>query len=116
MNARIGLTALSVVLALTVGQLLFKATAMAWSSEKVFFSWRVMAWLVPSLALYGFATLAWIWLLRHAALKTAYPFMALAFVLVPIGAVFFFGERITPLYGAGAVLIVLGVVVTAMAS
>ena len=96
--------------------MLFKATAVAWSSEKVFFSGRVMAWLVPSLALYGFATLAWIWLLRHAELKTVYPFMALAFVIVPIGAVYFFGERITPLYCAGAALIVLGVIVTAMSS
>lgn len=116
MNARILFATLSVVLSLAVGQWLFKATAITWTSEKTLFSARVMAWLVPSLVVYGFATLAWIWVLRNAALKTAYPFMALAFVIVPIGAVYFFGERITPVYWAGAVLIVLGVIVTAMSS
>lgn len=107
---------LSVVMSLAVGQWLFKATARAWTSEKTLFSVRVMAWLIPSLAVYGVATLAWIWVLRNTDLKTAYPFMALAFVIVPIGAVYFFGERITPVYCAGAVLIVLGVIVTAMSS
>lgn len=113
MNARTLLAALSIVLSLAAGQWLFKATAIAWSSEKAFFSARVMAFLLPSLVLYGLATVAWIWLLRTAALKTVYPIMALAFVIVPIGAIYFFGERITPLYWVGAALIVLGVVVTA---
>lgn len=116
MNARLLLATLSVVLSLAVGQWLFKATAIAWNSEKALFSARVMALLIPSLAVYGFATLAWIWVLRNAALKTAYPFMALAFVIVPIGAFYFFGERITPVYCAGAVLIALGVIVTSMSS
>ena len=113
-NTRVVMATLSVVFALAVGQLLFKATALAWASEKTLFSTRVMTWLLPSLAVYGLATLAWIWVLRNAALKTVYPFMALAFVIVPIGAFYFFGERITPMYCVGAALIMLGVIVTAM--
>lgn len=113
-NVRAMMATLAVVLALAVGQLLFKATALAWSAEKTLFSTRVMMRLLPSLMVYGVATLAWIWVLRNAPLKTAYPFMALAFVIVPIGASFFFGERITLLYGVGAALIMVGVMITAL--
>jgi drug/metabolite transporter (DMT)-like permease len=116
MNIRVTVATLGVVLALAVGQLLFKSTAMAWSGEKTLFSIKVMLRLVPSLAVYGLATLAWIWVLRSAQLKTAYPFMALAFAIVPIGAFYLFGERVTPMYGVGAAFIVVGVVITALSN
>jgi len=68
---------------------------------------------VASLALYGFATVLWIWLLRSVPLSKAYPFMALSFVLVPAAGLLFFGERVTGMYGVGLGLIVLGVVLIA---
>lgn len=116
MNVRVIMATLAVVMALAVGQLLFKSTAMAWSAEKTLFSMKVMCRLIPSLAVYGLATIAWIWVLRNAQLKTAYPFMALAFVIVPIGAFYFFGERVTPMYAVGAAFIIIGVVITALSN
>lgn len=115
-NARVIAATLAVVFALAVGQLLFKATALAWNVEKTIFSIKVMLRLVPSLVVYGVATIAWIWVLRSAPLKTAYPFMALAFVIVPICAFYFLGERITPMYCVGAGLIMVGVIVTALSN
>ncbi|RUL73096.1 EamA family transporter [Dyella choica] len=112
MNFRVALATLSVVFSLAVGQLLFKSTALAWATDKNFLSVRVMFRLVPSLIVYAIATLAWIWVLRTAPLKTVYPFMALAFVIVPIGSAYFFGERVTLQYWMGAALIMCGVIIT----
>lgn len=42
------------------------------------------AWLYAALAAHGFATIAWIALLRHVAPQMAYPFVALAFFFVPL--------------------------------
>ena len=48
-------------------------------------SWR--------LVLYGFTTLGWVWILRHAPLHVAYPFMGLAFLIVPTLAWLLLGNR-----------------------
>ncbi len=44
------------------------------------------------------------------------PFMALAFVIVPLASRFFFGERFAPTYFIGTALIMSGIVVTVAAS
>lgn len=103
---------LAIVLAIAVGQLLFKATAIEWSSDKTLFSQRVMIHLVPALLVYGIATLGWIWILQKVSLQFAYPFMAFTFVFVPIGAYVFFGERINLIYCIGVLLIGCGVIFT----
>ncbi|HKU17742.1 MAG TPA: hypothetical protein VJP80_00545 [Candidatus Saccharimonadales bacterium] len=114
-NCKVIIAMLTVVLALAVGQLLFKATAMAWAADGTLFSTRVLTRLFPSLVVYGLATLAWIWVLQTVPLRTAYPFMALAFAFVPIGAYLIFKEVITPVYWVGTFFIVVGVVITAIA-
>jgi len=103
---------LAIVLAIAVGQLLFKATAIEWESEKTLFSSRVMIHLIPALSVYGIATLGWIWILQKVTLQFAYPFMALTFVFVPIGAYIFLGERINIVYCIGVLLIACGVIFT----
>lgn len=115
MNLRVTLATLLVVLSLVAGQLLFRATAMIWASGRSLFSMPVLTRLIPSLLIYAFATLAWIWVLRAVPLKSAYPFMALAFVLVPLGAHWMFGEAVTPQYWIGTLLIMAGVVITVLA-
>ena len=65
-----------------------------------------------ALVLYGAATLLWILMLQRVPLSHAYPFAALAFVLVPIGAAAFFGERLSTGLVVGTALIVLGIGVT----
>lgn len=98
------------VLALSAGQILFKLAARDMRTgeplvQQVFFN----VWLYVALAVYGFATIAWIALLRHVALHTAYPFVALAFVFVPILAHWVLNETLRWQSFAGAALILLGV-------
>lgn len=67
--------------------------------------------LVAGVAVLGASTLWWVWVLRTVPLSQAYPFMALCFVLVPLGAMFLLGEPAPGLRQlAATALIVAGVV------
>lgn len=67
--------------------------------------------LLVALAIYGSATILWIYVLRHVPLSQAYPFMALSFVLVPLASWLFFGETLGLRYWIGAGLLLSGMVV-----
>lgn len=115
MSARVVVALLLVVVLMAVGQVLFKATAIAWQSEGALLTSKVLARLLPSLVVYALATLAWIWLLQYVELARAYPFMALAFVLVPILSAYVFGESQDFRYYVGVALICAGVFVSGSA-
>ena len=66
--------------------------------------------MIAAFAIYGAATFIWVTILRTMPLSTAYPFIALGFLLVPLAGVVLFGEHLTPIQWAGAVLIVVGIV------
>ncbi len=107
-----------VALILAAGQLLFKLTAQRSPVIARFTDLRhllsdPLLWF--AVALYGGATLLWILMLQRVALINAYPFAALAFVLVPLGAAAFFGERLSANVYIGTALIVVGICVTAAA-
>jgi drug/metabolite transporter (DMT)-like permease len=68
-------------------------------------------YLLFAFAIYGSATVLWVYVLRHMPLSQAYPFMALSFVLVPLASLLFFGETLGLRYWIGAALIVAGMVV-----
>lgn len=104
------LWALGCVIGLSIGQVLFKATAMELNRGGV--NPRAILLLGGAMALYGLITLAWVWLLKSAELGKIYPFMALAFIFVPVGTHFLFGEAFTPRYFLGVSLIMAGLVVT----
>ena len=80
---------------LAAGQLLFKQAAAALPAEPVLADWLTNPWLYAALGLYGAMTILWIWILRHAPLSIAYPFMALAFIIVPLLARLVFGEPLS---------------------
>lgn len=80
-----------------------------------FFEPRSLIILFVALALYGITTLAWVWVLQKIALGRAYPLIALAFVLVPIGSHFVFGERFQVQYFVGVAMIMAGILVTVKA-
>lgn len=95
---------------MALGQLLFKKAAMSLAT----FSPLALlgnGWLLLALALYGATTLGWVWILRHIPLALAYPFMSLAFVLVPVLAWLIWGEAVHWRTWVGSALIVAGVVV-----
>jgi multidrug transporter EmrE-like cation transporter len=60
------------------------------------------------------ASACWMLAIERLEVGYAYPFMALSFVLVPIGSVVLFGERMPPIQLLGLGLIVAGVTVSAL--
>lgn len=103
--------ALLCVLGIAIGQILFKLSAASLQKSGSFFDPSTMLIIFLALALYGITTIAWIWVLQKIELGKAYPLMALAFVLVPIGSHFFLGERFQLQYFVGVALIVAGITV-----
>jgi len=107
-----GFTALC-VLCISIGQLLFKRAALALPAHPAPLDWLLNGWLLASLVLYGLTTLGWVWILRHAPLHLAYPFMGLAFLIVPTLAWLFLGEPLHWRTLAGGALIMAGVALAA---
>ena len=97
------------VLAISTGQLLFKKAATAMPADLTLSSVLHNGWLLASLALYGVTTLAWVWILRSVPLHLAYPFMGLAFLIVPCLAWLFLCEPMHWRTLAGGALIMAGV-------
>lgn len=64
-----------------------------------------------ALAIYGLATLAWLYVLSTVKLSLAYPFLALAFLLTPLGASIFLGEALGARYFIGLLLLLGGLLV-----
>ena len=99
------------VFMLAIGQILFKLSSLYIVEEGSFLAPKVIYSLFFAFSLYGIATLAWVWVLQRADLGRVYPLMALAFVLVPVGSYFVFGERFNLQYVFGVVLIGVGIVI-----
>lgn len=106
------LVALICVVGIASGQILFKLSANSLKKTGSFFDPSTMGLLLLALALYGIMTIAWIWVLQKADLGKIYPLMALAFVIVPVGSHFAFGEHFHPPYFVGVALIMIGIFVT----
>ena len=62
-----------------------------------------------ALVIYGIATFYWLYLLQNIPLSIAYPFTALAMVIIPLVSYYFFREQLNESYWVGAVLIVMGI-------
>ena len=102
-------TALTIlcVIGISIGQMLFKKAAPMLPPQPALMDWFLNTWLISALGLYGVTTLAWVWVLRVAPLHLAYPFMGLAFVIVPIlGAVFLREPIAWQTIGGGALILV----------
>jgi len=122
MAAKMGSTLLLfAVLALTVyGQLIFKARALSHSaatSNKLEYLMAMFsdAGVLSGLAAAALAAVAWVLAIERLEIGYAYPFMALSFVLVPLGAKLLLAEPLPPMQILGMALIVVGVTVSALA-
>ncbi len=109
MPAALGLYTLLCVLGISIGQLMFKKAAAMLPTPFSLLQLMQNGWLIAALILYGVTTLGWIWILRHAPLHIAYPFMGLAFLIVPVLAWALLGEPLTWQTLAGGGLILAGV-------
>jgi len=68
-------------------------------------------YLLAALALYGFGTVVWVYVLKTVPLTIAYSFMALTFCAVPLMAQIVLHEPLTWRYAGGVALIMLGMIV-----
>ena len=100
------------VIGLAVGQILFKASSTSLMLTGSYFAIRTAVPLFAAMCLYAIISIVWVWVLQRVDLGRVYPFMALAFILVPIGSYIVFGERFQPLYFVGVALIMLGIVIS----
>lgn len=109
---------ITVVSVLAIGQLLFKLVGLRIADGGfgvLLHDMRGASLFVAALVLYGIATIAWIWALRQVPLSTAYMFMSLGFVMVPIMANYVLGEPLSIRFAIGAAMIIAGILVSATA-
>lgn len=104
------------VLAISVGQVFLKLSALSVGPGQLFGVKLgkylfINIYLIIGIAVLGGGTLLWVWVLRTIPLSTAYPFMALAFVLVPAFSYFILDEAVSWGHILGFLLIIAGVVV-----
>jgi multidrug transporter EmrE-like cation transporter len=64
------------------------------------------------MCLYGITSVALVWALQEIEIGCAYPLMAMAFVLVPLGSHLFFQERFQPQYFVRVAVIIVGTIIT----
>jgi drug/metabolite transporter (DMT)-like permease len=81
------------VVGLAIGQILFKVSAISFNQAGNLFASKPLVILFFAMSLYACTSIAWVWVLQKAELGRVYPFMALAFALVPLGSYIFLGER-----------------------
>ena len=99
---------ISVLLA-AAGQLLLKKGAISFLNANIFTIFRsYFTWF--GLICYFLGSLSWIMALSKMKLTTVYPFASLIYVLVIIGAYFFFNEKITISLVIGSLLIIAGLI------
>lgn len=112
------------VLAFSVyGQLVIKARSLAHApdpiapSDRLHYLFAMFAdfWVLSGLAAAVLASACWMLAIERLEVGFAYPFMALSFVLVPIGSMLLFGESLPKLQWLALVLIITGVTLSAFA-
>jgi drug/metabolite transporter (DMT)-like permease len=110
------------VLGFTVyGQLMMKARAIALAGPATEGSAKLQYLLamfgdigvLSSFAAAVLAAVCWMLAIEKLPISEAFPFMALSFVLVPVGSVVLFGEKIPPIQFLAIGLIVAGVALSA---
>lgn len=111
---QLGLTLLT-VLALSTGQVLFKLAAdhLEFSASGLVHS-LLNPKLLLALIIYAVATGMWLVVLKMTPLRIAYPFIAMAFVFVPVLSHYILGEQLHWGTFAGAGLIVAGVCISVL--
>lgn len=101
--------------ALAGGQVLFKLAALRftpaarWSDNLL--ALALNPYLVLAIVLYALLSAVWVWVLTFVPLSTAYPFVALTFVLTVASGALLFGEAVTLRLVLGGLMIIAGLIV-----
>lgn len=97
-----------VISGMAVGQIMVKSAAGSGSIVQIL--WSPLFW--GAAVLYGAVMIAYALLLTEVDLTRAYPIMAATYVIVPVAATLFLGEKFGPIYVLGLIFIVAGIVLT----
>jgi multidrug transporter EmrE-like cation transporter len=106
---------LTVVVLLSAGQFLFKQAGLSIQGLSLADGVWALATLPNfylALAVYGIATVLWIYVLSRVPLIEAYPWIAGAGAAIPLIGWWFYGEQVTPSFWAGMAMIVVGLLLT----
>ena len=103
---------LSYPVAVGAGQVLLKVASQRVSLAEGLIAKATEPVLLAALVLYGLLAIGWVLILRAVPLNTAYPFVALSFVVTPVLGATILGERLNITYGLGLALICAGVALT----
>lgn len=66
-------------------------------------------YVLSGLAMYGAATVLWLYILSRVPLSQAYPIQSLAYIIAVVGAYYIFGEPLNAAKIVGCILILAGV-------
>ena len=108
-----------VIICLALGQVLFKRAGLTMQGQPIpgaFLTLATQPGFYLALAIYGFATLLWTWVLSRLPLSQAYPWVAVTSVIVPLLGWLAFGERLTLLFWIGMGFILIGLLLTQQAT
>lgn len=94
------------------GQILLKLAARRLGPDISIWTAATDPMLIGAVGLYGALGVIWLMILKHIPLNTAYPFVALSFLVTPLLAWRVLGERPVGLYFLGIALICVGVAIT----
>lgn len=93
------------------GQVLMKASSVAWKQAGSFYNSTVLMTIGSGFFVYCTTSIAWVYILKGLPLSAAYPFLALTFLLVPVAGHFLFDEQLNWLDGLAGLLIMSGIFV-----
>jgi len=99
------------VLAISIGQILFKKTGLLVALHDSWLHSHVILTLGIAGVIYGSATILWIYLLKDAPLSKAYMLTAVSFIAVPIASIFMFNESVNFTFYLGATIIITGIII-----
>lgn len=117
MNERLTLSQILLLIAYSAGmaggQILFKTAALRYAAFDGTVGDRLFGLLhnlyfMLAIALYAAFSILWVWILSFTPLSRAYPFVALAFAVIPLLGGLIFGETISLRIVAGILFILCG--------
>jgi len=94
------------------GQLLFKGAALAANTYATWLNPRSLTLFCTAICLYMAMTFLWTTLLREVSVSKAFPFMALAYLIIPVSEALLFGQAFQWNALLGGAIIAAGIVVT----
>lgn len=100
------------ILLISIGQLLFKQSAIfvsLHSDYSLLSKYLLNPWFYGAVSLFLLPTFLWMQVLVRLKLSVAYPILSTSYIIIALGAYYFFGEKLSLANFIGILLIMLGV-------